>query len=57
MLIEFTRKAQADGQQYKKGDVADIISRIAEKMVARGYAKLHVPSEAVAEADDGPADC
>lgn len=40
MKIEFIKAAQADGVHYAKGDDADLRDGVAQKLIARGYAKM-----------------
>lgn len=45
MQIKLKKKAQWHGVQHKAGGVHDVDAAIADKLIARGYAEAHIPSE------------
>ena len=45
MQIKLKKKAQWEGVQHKAGGVHDVDAPLAEKLIARGYAEEHIPSE------------
>jgi len=45
MQIKLKKKAQWEGVQHKAGSVHDVDAVLADKLIARGYAEEHVPSE------------
>lgn len=45
MQIKLKKKAQWHGVQHKAGGVHDVDAALADKLIARGYAEVHVPSE------------
>lgn len=53
MLIKLIKKAQIEGVKCKSGSVIDVRDAIGQKLVDRGYAKLHDP--AIKEDEDGAA--
>ena len=45
MQIKLKKKAQWEGVQHKAGGVHDVDATLANKLIARGYAELHIRSE------------
>jgi len=45
MRIKLKKKAQWEGVQHNAGSVHDLDTALAEKLIARGYAELHIPTE------------
>ena len=45
MQIKLKKKAQWEGVQHEAGGVHDVDAVLGQKLIARGYAEEHLPSE------------
>lgn len=53
MKIKLTKSASWDGEKYRSGTVHDLDDKIANKLIGRGYAKLHSKDDPVEVEEDG----
>ena len=54
MKIKLTKAASWNGEKYRSGTVHDVDDKIANKLIDRGYAKVHGQDDVVEVEQDAP---